>query len=140
MTVVCHKYWNKIDCKGESVWTDVSVSILPSLMGFSIGGMAIFLSFSNSKFLNLIQKKGDPASLYMKICATFLHFILIQTLAIMFILFDKAAHYACGGLLRTAISGVGFFLFVYGVLGALAIGGLLLQMARIFNAQAGLDD
>lgn len=135
LTFLCQNYWLEIE-DGKKIWPSTTLSIIPNLMAFSLGGMAIFLSFSNSRFLELIQRQGNPRSLYMRINATFFHFIFIQAIALCFVFLEKSINTNISSMISTLVSLCGFFFTVYGMLGALATAALLLQMARVFNAQA----
>lgn len=67
-------------------WTQV-ISVLPNLLGFTLGGFAVFLGFGDEKFRALLAEADEEtpheASLYLKLCATFVHFILVQVLALL---------------------------------------------------------
>lgn len=70
-------------------WWNISISILPSIIGFSLGGYAIFLAFGDEKFKKLIAwKKEDKiedetmASPYLSFSVAFLHFIIVQIIAL----------------------------------------------------------
>lgn len=79
-----------------AAWWDQSLSVLPNLLGFSLGGFAIFIGFGDEKFRQLLADPvpgGDAnssANLYVKACATFVHFILVQALALMAAVIAKA--------------------------------------------------
>ena len=65
-------------------WTVFALSGLPSLLGFSIGGYAIIITFGDSEFREfLILNKPENKPLLMVINGIFIHFILFQTLALM---------------------------------------------------------
>lgn len=98
-----------------------------------MGGMAIMLAFTDAKVLRVVAQRGKPDSAFMKVIASFFHFILIQTLAIFGALISKAYS-------SDVVSIIGTFLFLYGVLVGLATAGQLLQTARIFNAIASFVD
>src|SRR3569832_245229 len=70
-------------------WWELSASILPNLLGFSLGGYAIMLAFGDDRFKALLARKSKLAnasseepSLYLKSSAIFLHFILVQLMAL----------------------------------------------------------
>jgi hypothetical protein len=62
-------------------WWELPISILPNLIGFSLGGYAILLAFGDEKFRKLLvpERKATPSpgapTLYMTVSAIFLHFI-----------------------------------------------------------------
>lgn len=65
-------------------WWNTAITILPSLIGFSLGGFAIWLGFGDEKFRHLISHQGESekASPYIELSATFAHFIVIQLVAL----------------------------------------------------------
>jgi len=126
VTLACFPYWLKIE-DGERVWAQTAIDVVPSIMGFSLGGMAIMLAFSNERFLSAIREDGSVNSLFMKAVALFFHFLLIQAVAISFAFISKAWS-------NDVISFIGFFFMVYGVMAVIAIAGALLQIAQVFNA------
>lgn len=93
--------------------------------------MAILLAFSNERFLKVIQKEGEPNSLFMQAVAAFFHFLVLQTSALTVALISTAYS-------NHLLSAIGFFLLAYGMLSALAVGGALLQISRVFNAVGGI--
>jgi hypothetical protein len=114
--------------EGDSgfIWSSLAFEIIPSMLGFSMGGMAIVIAFSQSQSFSAMTQDGRDDSLYMKIIANFFHFIFIQTITILIAFFDTAYSIPF-------ISVIGSFFLVYGVLVALATAGMLLNTARIFN-------
>ena len=103
------------------------------MLGFSLGGMAILLAFSNPRLLRVIREGGKVDSLFMKTVASFFHFILLQTTAVCVALIAMAYP-------SDVLSAFGFFVMCYGMLAAVAVAGLLLNISRIFNATASFDE
>ncbi|WP_257294581.1 hypothetical protein [Endozoicomonas sp. YOMI1] len=66
-------------------WIDLATDVIPNMLGFALGGYAILVVFGDERFIQIIS--GSPsskkASPFMGINAAFLHFILIQLLALM---------------------------------------------------------
>lgn len=74
-------------------WTNLPLSLLPNLLGFSLGAYALIFSLASENLLAALNRPspdGKPPLLHM-INATFLHFILIQTAAIIFALLNKSS-------------------------------------------------
>lgn len=117
----------------ERIWLSMAVEIIPSLMAFSLGGMAILLAFSSDRLIKVIQQGGQADSLYMKATASFFHFILVQTLSLI-------AVFATSAYSVHLLSWLGFFLMVYGLLVAIAIASNLLRLAQQFNLSASKRD
>ena len=78
----------------QACWWDQVIGVLPNLLGFTLGGFAMFLGFGDEKFRALLveideDEPGAP-SLYVSLCATFVHFIVIQVLALLCALLAKS--------------------------------------------------
>jgi len=118
-------------------WTDITLSVLPSLMGFSLGGFAMLLAVGDDGFRAILAgpaRDSDKPSPLMGIAASFVHFLVMQTLSIVVALLIKA-HLAVGVIVTPPggavlhgpalwISAAGFWLFVY---------ALLLSMPAVFR-------
>lgn len=140
-------YWLK-----EQWWT-VSLSVLPNIIGFALGGYAIWLGFGDEKFRKLISEQDDDApSPYMEVSATFAHFIVVQICALLLALIaaglsQHVAEYWWGRMLVTVgISptifstilapvghAIGFFFLVYGLFVALAATLAVFRVASWFD-------
>lgn len=124
----------------EPEWIDLPLSLLPNLLGFSLGAYALIFSLADERLLaalNAPTADGRPTNLRM-INATFLHFILIQTAAVVFALINKSTLLidlvgmapadesqidTVQVLLRASAGATGHFLTVYAVV--LLIGAAL---------------
>src|SRR6266404_4489639 len=64
-------------------WTNV-LQVLPNIVGFSIGGYAIWLGFGDEKFKALVARRDAENEItpYMEVSATFCHFVIVQLVAI----------------------------------------------------------
>lgn len=121
-------------------WVDLPLSLLPNLLGFSLGAYALIFSLADERLLvvlNAPNANGGPTNLRM-INATFLHFILVQTAAIIFAIMNKSSLFIDLaallplddyqiGIIQVGLAGsaglMGYFLTVYAV--ALLIGAAL---------------
>lgn len=128
ITVIAYPFWSTSEGLGRP-WAQTAIDIIPSMLGFSMGGMAIMLAFSSGEVFKALSQKGRKDSYFLQVVATFFHFILIQTLSIFTAVLSK--YYS-----SDALSFVGFFFMSYALLVALATAGVLLNTARIFNASA----
>jgi len=75
-------------------WWDLPIGILPNLLGFTLGGYAIFLSFGDKSFFKVLaghDSKGK--ALFLSINATFVHFVTLQFLALFLSMFAKAYYF-----------------------------------------------
>jgi len=110
---------------------DVAVGILPNLLGFTVGAMAIVLAFSSAEVFISLAEEGEPASFFMKLTANLVHFIGVQVVALLTAIVAKMS-----GL--TFFDPVTTFLLFYAISVTFSAGLQLFQTARIYNAQASL--
>lgn len=69
-------------------WWDIFISVLPNLLGFTLGGFAVFFAFGDENFRVILIDNSDDddsnisgSSLYVELCSTFVHFIVVQIFA-----------------------------------------------------------
>jgi hypothetical protein len=148
-------------------WWDVPIQILPNLLGFSLGGYAVLLTFGDDRFKELLARRmpvndaePQPAngssdateggSLYMKVSATFLFFIIVQVAAVVTAVLAKSLSFdpRTGPLerladtvwfqnaiavLRFGGSLIGFFLFTYALFLAAAAAWAVFTLSDWFD-------
>ncbi len=136
-------------------WWNTAITILPSVIGFSLGGFAIWLGFGDEKFRQLISHRNDeePASPYIELSATFAHFIVIQLIALIAALIAQGTafslpldHWLIGifeasampaDLIPTYLAPLfhffGYLLFVYALMTALAATLAVFRVASWFE-------
>lgn len=120
----CYFLWSKPG------WWDVVISSVPTMLGFTLAGLAVFLGM-DSKFSSVIAG-GDEgeASPFLQLIASFVHFVVVQVLALIAALLAKSTFFYVDGLpawyyqivvvLRPIIWFLGFGVFVYAVFSMLA--------------------
>lgn len=136
-------------------WWDTATTILPSLIGFSLGGFAIWLGFGDEKFRQLIshQEENEKASPYIELSATFAHFIVIQLVALIGALIGQGTAFSLpsdhwlisiievSGMPTDAIPTyvaplfhfLGYLLFIYALMTALAATLAVFRVASWFE-------
>ncbi len=132
VTALCAPLWLN-EVAGARTWPQIAIDIIPGLLGLTLGGMAIMLAFSNKRFWTAVTQKGNPKSLFMKGISAFFHFIVIQSIGLILALISKTYS-------SDFLSAFGFLFLTYGILGAVAIAGLLLHISRIWNAIGSIED
>lgn len=104
LSLVClaltwNTWWAPSCAAGGSctAWWDQNLSVLPNVLGFTLGGFAIFIGFGDEKFRALLADPDPQDSdgetlptMYLGLCATFVHFILVQALALLSAVIAKA--------------------------------------------------
>ena len=129
-TILCAPLWAK--GYDNFAWFNLSNSVLPSILGFTLGGYAILLAFGNSSFMKTIagqdeEENGKPSP-FMEINSTFLHFIVVQVIALIFSVFSLAWDLRIG-----VIAFIGFFLFSYAITSALAAAFAILRITDWYD-------
>lgn len=85
ITLVCYSLWLRND------FSDLPISILPDILGFSIGAFAVWLGFGSDDFKEIIAKIDTKhGNGYDVSNASFLHLILVQTTALLYALIFSA--------------------------------------------------
>jgi hypothetical protein len=141
LTLVAADYWLTYE------WWDQALAVLPSVLGFTLGGFAILISFGDDKFKALIAGRdpedGGQRSPFMGVSATFMHFVLLQVAGIVWALMSAALHFDPPAWLAWAADslrlagrladGMGYWLFLYSLCSALAAGFAIFRMAFLFD-------
>jgi hypothetical protein len=135
ITIISYGTWIKPD------WVNLPISVLPNIIGFSLGGYAIWLTIGDEKFRSAISGDSDEGkkSPFYIVNATFVHFIFLQIISLLYSLVvnsspisslplalkQKIVHYIpyiheIYIAVSLFASGVGFLIFIYALLTALA--------------------
>jgi len=87
INIIMYSIWTKVG------WWDTVIAILPNILGFSLGGYAIWLAVGDEKFkimLSNSRKEDNSDSVFMKVNASFVHFIFFQIFALCIALIAKS--------------------------------------------------
>lgn len=133
-----------------SAWWDQSLSVLPNLLGFTLGGFAIFIGFGDEKFRKLLAEPelmGTlPGNAYVQLCAAFVHFIVVQVLALLAAVLGKAWWFYAGWMdpVRFALpwlnalgGAIGYGLFLYALTSVMAATMHVFRIATLYAAFQG---
>lgn len=129
-------------------WTSLSLSLLPSLLGFSLGTYAILFSLITSRVKGAMRAVKDDRkiSALEQVNATFFHFIFVQVLALLWAfayqgtaLFDLATWLSgrwsfsltVFNVLRMVGAAGGFLLLIYSVTLMIAAALAIYRLALI---------
>jgi hypothetical protein len=133
ITAVCWGDWR------SSGWADAPLAMLPALLGFSLAAYALLLAFGDENFRAFLAEEHASQSrtdvpednVLLGISAIFLHFIVIQVVALLMAVVAHAHPLTTfGGIdatqnhylhtLRNIFAAIGFFTFVLSLATALA--------------------
>jgi hypothetical protein len=109
---------------------EIGASVLPNVLGFTIGAMAIVLSLSTSEFFTFLAERGKSRSFFLQLVSNFLHYIIAQALTIIACIVEK--NLGCAGIFNVLTS----CLFFFSVISPVAMGMQLFQLAKLYNAKA----
>lgn len=132
----------------EAKWISKSKSLIPSLLGFSLGTYAVLFSLISSKLRETLAevKSNNGVSYLASVNATFIHFIIIQVVALswaflyegtllrdVFKIINGICSYAdiVFVLLSLAGSFIGYLLLVYSFLLTIAASIAVYRLALI---------
>lgn len=140
LTALCYKYFGKAD------WWGLVLDVIPGLVGFSIAGVAIFVSLGSDKLRASIAGKvpgNDDSSPFVDFMAMFTHFIVVQLLALLVAVVSKALYnspVAPSGMyveFAEALKGpfwfVGGLLFIYATLLCVALALEIYRLAEMID-------
>lgn len=151
LTLVCSPIW------WQGAWWERSLSIIPSILGFSIAGFTLLLGVGDETFrLHLAARRlGEKTSTLSNSSAGFFHFIFVQVVAITLALVASSrpltAVLAASGLsfemlpqylrffmtvMSKAMRGIGFLALAYTLTTAVAATLKVFRLALIFSDYA----
>lgn len=110
----------------NAVWADASISILPNVLGLSIGGMAVVLAFPTTHIFKYLSENGRKDSFYLDLASRLTHFIFVQVVALILGLLGKAYKI-------WPIALIGCWALIYAILTAAVIALTLFTVAQIYN-------
>jgi hypothetical protein len=142
ITLTCFNEWKNPD------WWEQVTSILPNVLGFTLGGFAIFTSFGDEKFRQLLAEPDEDDDMaptaYVQLCSSFVHFILVQIIALLFAIIAKSLDFTWEQSpeifqevlpwLNGAAGFVGFALFIYSLTSALAATMHVFRIASMYES------
>lgn len=88
LTLLCYPFWN------QQGWWETPVSILPDLLGFTLGGMAILIGICEARVAKALswREPGQSESDLAVIVSTFAHFVIVQGFALVAALLCKSLY------------------------------------------------
>lgn len=132
LTFLCFPFWSQPN------WWEMPTGILPDLLGFTLGGMAILIGICEARVIKVLSgpdNSGKVSDLAV-IVSTFAHFVIVQAFALLAAMLCKMLHVplegiplvgdffashpdaaiAWGSLTRCIGWSVSFLLFMYSIL------------------------
>jgi len=117
---------------GRPEVSDTIIGIIPNLLGFSIGALAIVLATSSSELFHRLAENGRKDSFFIVLTANLTHFIVVQVVTLISAIVVKFSELPHSDFVL-------MFLLIYAVLVAMAGGVQLFLTADLYNASAALN-
>jgi hypothetical protein len=149
VTILCCNFWT------NEAWWEQVISVLPNLLGFTLGGFAIFLGFGSETFKTMLSDDDETKSPYISVSASFLIFVLFQVVALLYAFVSKAMHFDLVVLahkkewffekqavpiqewllwLDPFTAGFGYLLFVYSMIFTLRASMRIFRLSRWYHS------
>lgn len=118
-------------------WTDDVTAIIPSILGFALGGYAILVGFGDEKFLSIMRGKAtkEDISIYMKVNTSFFHFIFIEFLSLFYAIIFKMFKPE-----NIFLYYLGIFLFFYALFTIVSTAFTVLNLAKWYDHMTPPDN
>ncbi|MBB1499423.1 hypothetical protein [Paracoccus sp. MC1862] len=123
ISVILHPLW-RVEGDAVPAWVEFAKSVVPSMVAFSLGALAIIFTVNSGQFFDLIRKERSGYSYFMKLMASFSHFIVLQVSSIFGAMIVMAYR-------TNLLSFIFFSIFCYALLSAIAAVGTLMGLAFI---------
>ncbi len=108
-----------------SGWWDVVISAAPTILGFTLAGLAVFLGMDTGFSKFMARAEEGKKSPFMILVSAFVHFIVVQCAALLYSLTMKSLSFTLEGMpawyYQLVFFGnrvfwfLGYFLFVYAI-------------------------
>lgn len=130
VSFICFPLFWSCDSSDSSKWFDLPLSVLPNILGFTLGGYAILLAFGDKAFLKLFMKQSKRLkhTLYMELNASIVHFIIIQFIALIYSVISYSWNITYG-----IIAHVGFFFFIYAIATGMAATFSIFRLSYLYE-------
>jgi hypothetical protein len=101
----------------------------------------MLLAFGDRSFLRMLSEPVEPnkASYFVELNASFVHFIILQTITIFLALIGKAYVSSSASPLQLAFAALSYMLFLYSLSAALAATMAIFRVATLYAEVAALS-
>ncbi len=124
-----------LTCSSETpTWYSLALDVIPSILGFTLAGYTIFLSFGDTEFVASLMgtckynQKLSSTSPYKRINASLVHFIIVQVCSLIAAICGYAWR-----MLDSVPAFIGLWAFTYSIATALATTMAMFRLARMLE-------
>jgi len=125
-------------------WWDQVISTVPTLLGFTLTGFAIFLGFGSDNFKRfLAMGRSETDNQYLSVGAAFVLFVVVQLVALLFAMVVKGFQFPTPEFLKPynnylaigsgVVAGIGYFIFLYGLILSLRAALRIYRLSRWYS-------
>lgn len=150
ITPMCYSFW----ALKPDDFINMALAALPNLLGFALGGYAVWLGIGDQRLKKLLSEFDEDRSFqekqsdFMIVNATFVHFIVLQIISLSYLIILKAnsfsqimlylnKHFDINSCFLSLINliailgyGFGFLLFIYSIFSMLAATFAVFRIAK----------
>lgn len=121
-----------------SQWYLIVFSILPNVLGFTLGGYAFILGIGDDKFRDVLRGgTNGKISPFIEVNATFVHFIILQVIAI--IMAVIGSQYAASNVFLNVFRFIAILIFLYALTTAFAAVFAIFKLAQWYDEQKTIE-
>lgn len=131
----------------HSGWWDIVIASVPTILGFTLAGLAVFLGMDTG-FSKLLAEKGSASTTpFMALVSAFVHFIIVQAIALIVALTMKSAYFQLDGMpdlyyeviyiLNRVVWFVGYFIYIYAMVLIFSAVFSIFRATRWFEVYVG---
>lgn len=125
-------------------WWDQVIATVPTLLGFTLTGFAIFLGFGSDNFKRfLAMGDSETENQYLSVGAAFVLFVIVQLTALIFAMVVKGFQFPTPEFLvpyqrylvvgSAIVAGTGYFTFLYGLILSLRAALRIYRLSRWYS-------
>lgn len=131
----------------HSGWWEIVIASVPTILGFTLAGLAVFLGMDTG-FSKLLAGKGNAAiTPFMALVSAFVHFIVVQAIALIVALTMKSAYFQIDGMpdfyydaiyvVNRVVWFLGYFMYMYAMVLVFSAVFSIFRATRWFEAYVG---
>jgi hypothetical protein len=117
-------------------WTEKVTSIIPTILGFSIGSMSIIFILVSIKRFRHFTEYGKKDSYYMECASRFLYFICLQ----LFVLISAICLENINEDVFLILNFLGCWIFVYSLTSIFGIALTIFEISQLLNDTSDLEE
>lgn len=111
--------------------SSIGMSVVPNILGFSVGSMAMVLSVCSTFIFKHLAEDGNPKSFFMILIANFVYYIVMQSVTIILCAFDLSRF----GIIFNFLTSI---FVIYSICSVVAMAVQIYQVSVVANVGASV--